>query len=939
MFNTLSRCFLILVASVALALPTWAAPNLADPLPTSPRLRLGKLPNGLTYYIQKNGKPANRVELRLVVKAGSVLEDEDQRGLAHFVEHMAFNGSRNFKKHELVSYFQSIGMRMGADLNAFTDYDSTFYVLSIPTDKPEHVETGFRVLEDWAQGVKLEAQAIDEERQIILQEMRQKQGFTRRVSELALLKLANGAPYGVRLPIGTVESITHNKPEALRRFYNDWYRPDLMAVIVVGDLDPDTAERYVRKHFSPLTMPAQPRPHAAPAVPPFSASEAVIYLDKEATSDRVELTYPLFQRPPDATVGDYRQSLVRALFASMLNDRMSRSPAGGNAPYVAASASVQATAFGRYQAYVARATIGKGGYGPAVDALVTQTERVRQFGFTPSELELARRRLIGGMEHAYHARDTVNSPVYVADYQRHFTTGEAIPGIENGLAYTKAFLPSVTLEEVHAYARSIILADAPKLVFYAANGTDGKPVPTREELLARVDAAHRLKVAQLADRGLPPPLMTTPPTPGSILEARTDTVLGTTRLTLSNGVKVVLKPTRFSVDTVQVFATRPGGHMLFADEDKETARFALSLQSSMGFGAFAPSELRRVLAGKRMTLTVDMNAYSDYLSGSCASGDVETLLQQLYVQTTLPRRDEALFRSYISSNTEQVRNAMFSPELRFAEARLRAQFADHPRVMLPPRPETFQSLNLDRAQAVYRSRMMSAKGMTFFFVGDFEVENIKPLLAGYLAALPVNDVPLAIRDHGIRQVPGVVKGEVRAGLEKKSLVTFDFSGDAPWSSQEDLSFRALIDVLNVRLRDTLRERDQLIYSAGVSGNFGKVPRGSYNIAFTFPTAPENADRVASALLTEITRLQNEGPGAEDLHKVRQAMLQTYRRQVNENAYWVQVLRGIEVDGLAPADILNAEQRIQGLTEAQVQAAARRYLNQENYLQMVLKPEA
>jgi zinc protease len=935
----LFRLTLVLVASATLVLPAWSTPALTEPLPINPRIRLGKLPNGLTYYIQKNGKPAHRVEMRLLVKAGSVLEDDDQRGLAHFVEHMAFNGSGHFKKHELVSWFQSIGVRFGADLNAFTGFDTTHYVLSVPTDKPEHVQTAFKVMEDWAHSVALDSQAIDEERPIILQEMRQRRTFGRRLSEAVRAKLANGSRYGAWPSIGTADSVSNSKPEALRRFYTDWYRPDLMAVVVVGDIEPDAVEHQVRLHFSHLKMPAQPRMRPAAVVEPLRESQALIHVDKEAPGNHIELRYPVVQSKGPATWADYRQSLVRSLFNLMMTDRVSQIPVVGMVPYLGGSGAVQGLGFAsRHEGFTLIAKVGTNGYGPAVDALVKHSERVRQFGFNPSELELAKRKLMATVERVHQARASTDSTAYATDIQRHFFDDEAIPGVEDALAWTKAHLPGIQLHELHRFAQSVIVKDAPKLAIYVANGSDGKPMPTQEELLERVAQAHKLEVAQLPDRGLPLPLLASRPEPGSIEAESTDAQLGITRLTLSNGVKVVLKPTRFNEGSVQMLAVRPGGHMLFDDEDKDAALYATQAQAVMGFGRFPPVEMQRVLAGQRVTLMPAMTRYHDMFNGSSASGEVETLLQLLYVYMTAPRSDKNMFNSYVMRNVEQSRNLMANPDARFKDARLRALYGGHPRVDLAPRPETFQKLDMDRTLAVYRSRLTSAKGMTFVFVGDFEVEAIKPLLTGYLAALPATDLPLVFRDPGIRQVPGVVRQEVRAGQEKKGLVSFDFSGDTTWSSQDELVFQFLKDVLHLRLLDTLRERDQLIYSAGVGGDYASVPRGSYRISIDLPTAPEHAGKVEKAVLAEIARLQSMGPGADDLNKVRQAALMSFRRRVNEDGYWVQVLRAIAVDGRDPADVLNMEQRILAVTEAQVQAAAQRFLNREHYLQMVLKPE-
>ncbi|QJE00456.1 insulinase family protein [Massilia forsythiae] len=925
----------------ALAAPTApAAPALTDPLPVNPALKLGKLDNGLTYYIQKNAKPAQRVELRLVVKAGSILEDDDQRGLAHFIEHMGFNGSTHFRKHELVSYLQSIGVRFGADLNAQTGFDSTIYMLPIPTDKPDNLERGFQVLEDWAHGMALGTQEIDDERSIILEEKRLRSGYGARWLEAALPKLANGARYQDRLPIGTEDSILHSRPDALRRFYADWYRPDLMAVIVVGDIDPAEAERMVRRHFSTLAMPSKPRALPLTPLPPLGAPEALVFLDREAPNSSVQLIYSLYRRRPDATVGDYRQDLVRRLFAGMMGMRMARQIQLAEPPFVQGFAGETGVPFGINQRqYAAGATVGKAGVDAAIDALVQQNQRARQFGFSESELDVAKRSVLAAYDYGYRSRDTRDSAQVLAEYIRNFLTGEAIPGSENEYGYAKAFMPGVTLEEVNAYARTVIPATAPKTVLYTSNSANAQTAPTGPALLARVDAAQTLPVEKTIDKPVVGKLMSYKPEPGAIVAQSRDEALGLTRLTLSNGVKVVLKPTGFSKDSVQMAAVRPGGQMLFPDADKTAARFAAAVQGAMGVASYSPSDLRNVLAGRNVTAGAGMSNYADFLNGRSSSEDVETLLQLNYLAMTNPRRDENLFRGFVGRSAEQVQGRAAVPEARFADARLQALYGGHPRVELQPRPADFETLNLDRTLTLFRSRMASAKGMTFFFVGDFDVEAIKPLLATYVATLPVTDLALHYRDPGIRQVPGVVRKQFKAGLEQKSIVSVDFSGDVPYSKDESTAFRVLLGVLNLRITDALREKQKLIYSGSAGGRYEMIPRGAYSLAIQLPTAPQNVEKVEAGLWAEIARLQDQGPSAEDLDKVKQALLQGYRKSMRENGYWLQTMQTAVLEGSDVHDILTLEQRVDAVTAARVQAAARRFLNRQQYVEMVLEPEA
>jgi zinc protease len=928
--------------AIAVASPA-AAPALSDPIPLDPHIRLGKLANGLTYYIEKNAKPDKRVELRLVVNAGSVLEDDDQRGMAHLLEHMGFNGSTHFKKHELIAYLQSIGVRFGADLNAFTSHDATVYMLPIPTDKPGNLEQGMTVLQDWAQGMTLADQDIDGERQIVLQEKRLRSGFAMRNAEAILPRLTAGSRYRDRLPIGTEDSILHATNDAVRRFYADWYRPDLMAVVMVGDIDPEEAEKMVRRHFDGLKMPANPRPRPSHALPPLGAPDAVAFLDKEAPGNSVQLFYSTFARKPLETVGDYRELLVRRLFGQLMAMRFGRLTQVAEPPFVNGSAGEGPLPFGVNQyAFIAGAAVGKAGVHAAIDALVQENARARQFGFSPNALDVAKRSLLSGFEHAAKARETRTSASVTSEITRHFLARGAIPGADRENAYARALVPGITLDEVNAYAKSVIPATAPKLVLYSANPASlpaGQAAPTASELLARADAASRMPVAKLEDKAVPANLMSYKPEPGSIVAQSEDKALGVTTLTLSNGVRVLLKPTDFSKDAVQMLAVRPGGQYGYPDADKGTVRFASAVQGSMGVGSYSPGDLQRILAGKGVSFNASLGAYADQLTGSSRSDDIEAMLQLNYLAITSPRRDEGLFRSFVTRAAEAVRNRSAMPEMRFSEARLQTVYGNHPQLELPARPADYEALNLDRSLNLFRSRMSSVKGMTYFFVGDFNVAAIKPLLATYLATLPVGDVPMAYRDPGFRQVPGVVKREIQAGVEQKSIVSFDFGGDTVYSYPESWALGLLNEVLNIRIKDELRENQKLIYTGGSAVRYDKIPHGHYAVAITLPTSPQNVDKVDAAMWAEIERLQAHGPSAEDLNKVKQARLQTYQRALRENGYWMGYLRQTALEDKDPHEILQIGERINAVTADDIKAAAQRFLDRKNYVQMVLKPEA
>lgn len=919
-------------SEAAAALPI----KLSEPIPVGPQVKVGTLANGLRYYIQQNSRPAKKLELRLVVKAGSILEDEDQRGLAHLTEHMAFNGSTHFKKWELISYLQSIGVKFGADLNAYTSFDETVYMLPIPTDQPGNIEKGFLVLEDWAHGLTLDDADIDKERAIVLEEARSGKGADERMNKQLLPKMYNGSRYASRLPIGSEAVLRSFKPAAVQRFYRDWYRPDLMAVVVVGDIEPQRAEHLIESHFGKLVNPSPERPRPQTPIPARSSTDALVITDKEASGNSVLIRYPVRPAPDHRSFADYRTKLIDALFGAMLAARLQDLTQLAEPPFLSAGSGL-AHMTSHYQAYGAAATVGKQGAAPAIAALVQENQRARQFGFSSAELARSKKDMLRGYERIYSERDKSNSAAFVAEYTRNFLDGEEIPGIENEYRYAMQLVPGISLQEVNRYAAATIPVDAAKLVVYMGADQGGAATPKPAELLAWADAAARVKLAPRAEKPLAARLIQQPPAAGSIVAERHDAALGTTTLTLSNGVKVILKPTDFVNDQVLLSASRPGGLTQFARGDVAAARHANAAVASMGLGTLSPNDLPKVLAGKEASVWADFGQYSDNIGASASSDDIDTMLQMVYLRLTGVRRDPALFQSFVAKEVEGARNVMAQPQAVFSDALTTALYGDSAWVAHVAQPGDFAALDLDRSIGFYRQRFASARGMTFILVGSFEVEAIKPLLATWLASLPTPPLPLTVNDVGLRPASGIVKQAVYSGSEPKSVVSLNFTGPATYSKEENLRFQALLEVMNIRITDVLREQLALIYSGGMTGSLSRIPYEHYGIGVTLPTGPEKVDQVLAATFAEIARMKADGPSAADLEKVKQNWLQVQRRAMRENGYWLRQLQSAVTYNTDPAAILTLEERIGAVTADDVQGAATRYFNLDNYVQLVLYP--
>ncbi|WP_229417299.1 pitrilysin family protein [Massilia sp. Root418] len=907
----------------------------AAPLPMAQDIKAGTLPNGLTYYIKKNARPAKRVELRLVVKAGSILEDDDQRGLAHLTEHMAFNGSTHFKRHELVSYLQSIGVKFGADLNAYTSFDETVYTLPLPLDKPEDLDKGLLVLEDWAHGVAFNDADIESERAIVLEELRLR-GASKSAREL-MARRFNSARYGDRLPGGTVESLHAFTPDAVRRFYRDWYRPDLMAVIVVGDIEPAAAEKLVRQHFGKLTGPAAPRTRSYVALPPYAASEALVQRYKESPTNTVTISYSAERRHPDSTMADYRERVIERLYMSMLSLRLAELAQSANPPFIQGTSGRTALAHG-YRVFQSTAVLGKGGAQPAVAALVQENERARRHGFTAAELDRARKGMLNAAQVRYQERDTINSVAVVAPLIRHFLLGEAVPGPAYEFEFLNALLPAITLDEVNEAARKALPSGQARLVAYSGDDRGETRAPSREALLAAAEAAEAAPVQPLAEKVYASSLMASPPKPGAIVKEAVNQTLGTTELTLENGVRVVLKPTAFRNQQVLLGGFRPGGQSLYDAADLHSARLASSIVAQMGVMDYAPLELGKVLAGKTVQAGLSINELYENVNASAATGEVETMLQLVHLRFTRPRKDENLFATYVARQREQARSRAASSEAVFSDKVIGAMYGDHPLLARLMQPADYDKLKLERVAQIYQERFSSAKDFTFVMVGSFEVDKVKPLLASYLGSLPVAEVPAAFRDRGMRPAAGVIKTDMYRGAEQKSRISLRFTSEAPYSADEAMRVRALAEVLTIQLVDVLREEKGLLYTASFTGKMSKQPYGQVAFSADLPCASASVPKVLAATMELLKKMQDQGPDPADLAKVKANWSAAYRRALEENGYWLNGLLAAYANGTDPAMLLGDEERIAAITPEGLQAVARRYIRFDNYVQAVLYPE-
>lgn len=928
----------LIMALIGVIPPLARAQNLADKIPVDPNINKGTLKNGLTYYIRKNGRPEKKIELRLAVKAGSILEDDNQQGLAHYVEHMAFNGTKNFKKNDLVSYLQSIGVKFGNDLNAYTSFDETVYILPIPTENKANVATGFQVLEDWASGLLFDHEEIVKERGVILEELRLGKGAQDRMRMQYFPKLFAGSKYAERLPIGKEDILLNFKDETIKKFYTDWYRPDLMAVVVVGDIEPAEAEQYIMKHFDKLKNPSKPRKRVREPIPPRTVSEAMVITDKENPNSILQIIGSPRPAKEATTLGEFRSSIFKNLLQSMVGQRLQELTQKENPPFVIGFSS-QGGFVGGYESFQSLALLNKAGVQPAVNALVLENERARRFGFTKGELERTKKTVLKGLERAYNERDKTESASLADEYLRNFLNDEPIPGIENEFNYYKQFLESITLEEVNAYAAANIPANESSLILLLAPEKPEYELPSNEQLLAMVKEAAKQEVKPYEEKAVAASLMEEPPAAGRIGFQKENKEAGFYELTLGNGVKVILKPTDFKNDQVVMTGFRFGGHFLYDVKDRYTAENAASVVAQMGVGKFTPTDIQKTLAGRTASAFPRISNLTEGINGNSSAADVEVMLQLVHLYFTQPRKDEALFKSFVTQQQGFFQNMMANPQMVFQDSLLRIVYQNHPRGPRVPSAKDFEQINLDRALEIYKQRFGNANGFTFIITGAFTLDKIKPLVATYLASLPSDKTKTStFADAGVRPAKGVVKREVKRGTEPKSFIGLRFTGEAPYTVQDQLKLQALVEVMKIKMIESLREAMSGTYTSNMSGTLNKYPYENYDISVSIPCGPENVDKLIAATLAEIEKVKKNGPTEVDLAKVKENWKKQYQENLKDNNYWMRQLQQNIENGINPTEILTYENTMNAITIKDLQEAANKYFNMKNYIQVVLNPE-
>lgn len=904
------------------------------PLPFDKDVIVGKLENGFQYYIRKNTEPENRVTMYLAVKVGSILETESQLGLAHFLEHMNFNGLKHFPKNELVDYLQRAGVRFGSDLNAYTGFDQTVYQLPIPSDDPELLKNGLQVMRDWAQDALLDGEEIDKERGVIMEEMRGGRGSQQRMRDKFLPMLLNNSRYANRLPIGTEEVITTFDHSEIRKFHADWYRPDLMSIIIVGDVDTDHMQNEVKRLFSDMRVPTEPIERKEYKVDLINKNQFMVVTDPEMTYTVGQV---LIKHPEEKvkTIKDYRRSLLKSSINQMISERFSEISRSANSPFIQAGAGIEGFMGGLDNMSLFFAA-KPGEFETGFKALVREMERIQKFGFTESEFSRTISSMNKSNETAYTERDKKKSDSYVNTYLNHFLEDSPALGNEDRYNLVKSILPTLTLKE----AEEIFLQfyqDTNRDIIILAPEKDKESLPEEASVLAWLDEVNKEELTGYVDKVSDLPLLAGTPTPGKVVKELAHEALEMKELILDNGVKVYLKPTTFKNDEILISAFSEGGTSLYDDADYFSASNAGNLVNGSGLGQLTSVEIQKYLTGKRVNIAPYISERSEGLSGYSDAESLETAFEMIYGYFTEPMLEDDIFKSSISSALSSMENREDDPGFIFNKEILESLYGNSVR-RTPPSKENVLQIDKDRAFEIFKDRFADASDFSFVFVGSFNEEDIKPYIEKYIASLPALNRNEKAKDLGLYEPSKGFEKVVHKGKEDKANVRMTYYDDYDYSETENVNVQALSSILSIKLTEKLREEESGVYGVGARASYSKEPRGRIAVNIGFGTGVEKVEPLIKVAIEEVDKIKNEGPTQVDIDKFKIEEARQLEVQMKENRFWLSQISSSLQNDRDPAYIFRYLEDVNAVTKESIQKVAQKYLKEDKLFKFILLPD-
>ncbi|MGL5773229.1 MAG: M16 family metallopeptidase [Bacteroidales bacterium] len=907
-------------------------------LPLDPKVIQGKLDNGLTYYIRQNSEPANRAEFYIAQKVGSILEDSTQLGLAHVLEHMAFNGSTNFPGKAMINYLETIGVKFGENLNAYTSLDETVYNISnVPTVREGIIDSCLLILHDWSAGIALEEAEIDNERGVITEEWRTRNSAQQRILEAQLREIYPGSQYANRLPIGDINIIQNFPYQVLRDYYKKWYRPDLQAILIVGDINPQYVESQIKKIFADIPAPVNPTPRTQFGVPNNQEPIVSVLTDKEAKQTMVKVflkkdPFPeALKQTPAELVSGYANNII----SSMINARLGEITQKPNAPFLGAQ-----VGYGQFyvaptkDALMAVSIAKEGDALNAMTGVLTEVERAKRYGFTPSEYERAKADFMSYIESHYKDRDKQKNNSIVRELVRNFTENEATPGIDYEYNFYNQVVPNLPLDQINMLFAEWAKSDSNLVITVDGPAKDGLVYPSKEEIIAAFNAVKTAELEAYKEEISNEPLVTNIGKPGSVKKIETDK-LGNTVWVLSNGIRITFKPTDFKADEILMNANSKGGNSIYDNKDIKDFLLFNEIAGLGGMGKFSATDLQKVLAGKRAGVSVSLSARNEAVSGSCSPKDFETMMQLTYLAFMEPRMDQDAFQSFIQRMDVSLKAQEKDPNKAFGDTLRTTLYGNNPRAVNMT-PEMLHQIDYNRVMEIYKDRFKDPNNFDFTFVGNINPDSVKPYILQYIGALPTVKRKENYIDRGVYPVKGEVKKHFDQEMENiKATVYSIFNGNCPYTIDNMVKMTMLDQILDIVYTEEIREKEGGTYGVGVQGSLSKIGKNeTYMLFVAFDTNPEQAEKLVSIVYRELEDMIIEGPKKEMFDKVQKFMLKKNDENLRENRYWMNAISDMREYGINfPAEYKSV---VEKMTPADIQAFAKLIFSQKNKVEIIMK---
>ncbi len=932
---------LILIFSIILTASfVWAQDLKLDAtINPDPRVKIGKLDNGMTYYIRHNETPKGRVELRLAVNAGSNQENDDQQGLAHFTEHMAFNGIEGFPGNGVIEQLGKIGVVFGRDLNAYTSFDETVYMIPMPLDNPGNLDLGLKILRGWANGLLYEDAEIDAERGVISEEYRMGLGADDRMRKAWWPVLMKDSRYANRMPIGLIEIIQNFPYQTIKDFYRDWYRPDLQAVIVVGDINVDEVEAKIKSIFG--NIPAVENPRVKENYPIGSNKEPLVAIctDKEAAGNSVMLIrkFPHFAMK---TIGDYRKQLLINLYNEMYEARLQEMAQDPKCPFLMASTGYS-NLIGSTDSYMSYAASKENRIPETIEALIKEDNRVLKYGFLQTELDRAKEAIMERLERAANEVDKTESSDFADEYLNHYLHHDPIPGAKREFNYAKKLMEGINLNEVNALAKEWITPEN-FVAIVTAPEKAGVQVPTKEQVLSIINDPNLLNVAPYVDTYKEKEIVEKSTlTPGTILKTEEIPAIQGTKVTLSNGIQVILKKTSFKNDEILFSAVSKGGKSLYGVEDLASADFATAFVDRSGISDIDYNSLTKKLKSKQLGLAPYIGAITEGFQGSSTPKDLETFFQYLHAFFASPRVDTNARALVMAETQEQIKMLQSNTMYKFIGALIKASTNNDPYMInaLTYTQEYLDKVNFDRAVEIYKERFANPADFTFMFVGNFDEKMMNKYLSTYLASLKTSDKRENFNaDVFKKMAPGITKEVVRYGQEKQGWTGLYFEMPYDYTPENNMTITEIGDILDLLFLEEIREKMGGTYSPMLQMSYSKYPTIACNFMVMLACDPDNTDKLSDASIKIIQDFTKKGPNAKDLEQVKKQLISTREKNIQTNKFWLSYIE----DKVTYDEDMNAinefADRVNAVTKKDMINFMKNYFKTDSYIRVDLKPE-